>query len=301
MLYKHEKVGIIIVNYNGLKDTIECINSIKKIKYKNYEIIVVDNNSTDNSQYYLKKIFSDDITLILNNENLGFSGANNVGIKYALDMNCEYILLLNNDTEVEEYFLNRMIECSINNNNSIVSPKIYYYKEYNTIWSAGGDIDWKKGVTYHYGVDKIDKGQYDVERQINFATGCCMLINKDTINKVGYLSEEYFLYYEDTDYCIKARSKGINIMYTPKANIWHKVSSSTGGAYSPLTLYYSTRNRLYFNDKYNQKNIISKLYFFATRIIRIIKWLIKREYSNVYATILGLKDYNKNIMGKREI
>jgi len=129
--------------------------------YENYMVIVVDNASTDNSVKNLEEEFKDRITIIKNNENLGFSGANNIGIEYALQNGCEFVILLNNDTVIDKDLIHNMVSTSLSNDNAIISPKIYYYNEPNKIWSAGGGINWKKGLSYHYGFNKIDKGQFD--------------------------------------------------------------------------------------------------------------------------------------------
>ncbi len=286
------------MNYNGEKYTNSCIKSIFKSSYQNYLIVVVDNASTDNSPKLLEEEFGNKVTLIRNKRNLGFSGANNIGIKYALENGCEYILLLNNDTEIDKDLIKRMVDASIKNGNAIVSPKIYYYDEPNKIWSAGGGINWKKGLSYHYGLNEIDKGQFNEPREIDFATGCCVLIHKSVFEKIGFLAEEYFLYFEDTDFCVRAKNAGIKIIYEPSAKLWHKVSSTTGGEESTITLYYSNRNRLYFNKKFNERNkIYYTLYFFVTRAIKFLLWLTKGQKKKIKIVLKAIKDYRNYRMG----
>jgi len=161
------RVGIVIVNYNGGKYINDCVRSVFESTYKNYMVIVVDNASTDNSVKNLEEEFKDRITIIKNNENLGFSGANNIGIEYALQNGCEFVILLNNDTVIDKDLIHNMVSTSLSNDNAIISPKIYYYNEPNKIWSAGGGINWKKGLSYHYGFNKIDKGQFDEQKEID--------------------------------------------------------------------------------------------------------------------------------------
>jgi hypothetical protein len=298
----YSRVGIIIVNYNGEKYTNDCIKSVLKSSYQNYLVIVIDNASTDNSVTFLEKEFNNKIVIIKNKENLGFSGANNIGIKYALEYECEYVLLLNNDTEIDKDLIKNMVNVSIKNNNAIISPKIYYYNEPNKIWAAGGGLNWKKGLSFHYGKDEIDKGQYDQQKEIDFATGCCILIHKSVFDKIGFLAEEYFLYFEDTDFCVRAKRAGIKIIYEHKAKLWHKVSSTTGGEESLITLYYGNRNRLYFNDKFNKKNKMYWLsYFYITRIIKFIIWFLKGERLKINIIIEAKVNYKENKMGYREI
>lgn len=295
------KIGIIIVNYNGEKYTNDCIKSVLKSSYQNYLVIVVDNASTDNSVRLLEE-FNNKIVIIKNNENLGFSGANNIGIKYALENECEYVLLLNNDTEIDKELIKNMVDASIKNNNAIISPKIYYYDEPNKIWSAGGGLNWKKGLSFHYGQDEVDKGQFDQQKEIDFATGCCILIHKSVFDKIGFLAEEYFLYFEDTDFCVRAKRAGIKIIYEPKAKLWHKVSSTTGGEESLITLYYGNRNRLYFNNKFNNKNKLYWLsYFYITRLIKFLNWTIKGKIEKIKIISEAIYDYRNGKMEYKNI
>ncbi len=295
------KIGIIIVNYNGEKYTNDCIKSVLKSSYQNYLVIVVDNASTDNSVRLLEE-FNNKIVIIKNNVNLGFSGANNIGIKYALENECEYVLLLNNDTEIDKNLIKNMVDASIKNNNAIISPKIYYYYEPNKIWSAGGGLNWKKGLSFHYGFNEIDRGQFDVRKEIDFATGCCILIHKSVFDKIGFLAEEYFLYFEDTDFCVRAKRAGIKIIYEPSARLWHKVSSTTGGEESLITLYYGNRNRLYFNDKFNKGNKIFWLsYFYITRLIKFLNWTMKGKIEKIKIILEAIYDYKNEKMEYKNI
>lgn len=259
-------IYIIILNYNGYKDTIECVRSIEKIDYNNYNIVIVDNNSKDGSVEILKKELQN-YKIIQINRNKGFAGGNNIGIKYAIYKGAEYVLLLNNDTLVEPGFLTNLISGTLSEDNKIgVSiGKIYYYSGNNKIWYAGGGINYLKGESFQTGQDEIDYGQYDRKINVNFATGCMMLINKEVIETVGYLQEDYFLYYEDTDYCMRVRKYGYKILYCPKSIIYHKVSSSTG-LLSEIYQFYMCRNR----------------YLFIKRNIKVKYKAIAVLYTNLY-------------------
>lgn len=293
------KIGIILVNFNGKLYNEQCINSIKLSTYSNYSIYVVDNNSSDNSVEILKEKFRDGITIIENDDNLGFSCANNIGIKKALDDGCNYILMLNNDTVIENNMIEEMLDISLKNHGSVVSPKIYYYDNKHIIWSAGGNINWVKGLPIQYGIDKVDSNEFSYEREVQFATGCCILIPKGVIEKIGLLSDKYFLYYEDTDYSIRMINGGVKIIYAPNAKMYHKVSASTGGSKSKLLIYYMTRNRLLFNKKFNKKYIIATLYFYITFIIKSIIWIFKGEAYIPKTMIMAIKDFYKKEYGKK--
>lgn len=292
------KVFIVIINYNGYKDTIECVKSLYKINYNNFEIVIVDNKSTNNSVDYLKKFLKGCI-LIESRENLGFAGGNNLGIKYALKNRADYILLLNNDTLVESNFLDEMLNSFCKDISiGLVGCKIMYYPEKNIIWYGGGKIDWFKFSGNHFGMREIDNGQFNQQKEIDFMTGCCMLIKREVFEKVGLLSEEYFMYLEDLDYCVKIKQANYKIWYNPKAIIYHKVGLSSGGEESTFSIEWSIRNRLLFMNKYRNKVtsfkfMFSKLFFICTRFIRYFQYILKGEKYKSKAIIDGIKSYRR--------
>jgi GT2 family glycosyltransferase len=287
-------IYIILVNYNGYKDTIECVNSLKKINYNNYKIIIVDNASSDDSAKILKQKLND-CEIIKSKKNLGFAGGNNLGIKYALNHNANYIMLLNNDTLVNTDFLGVMFN-SFNRDNKIglVGCKIMYYPKKNIIWYGGGYIDWFKFIGVHNGMKEVDKGQCDNEKEIDFMTGCCMLIKREVFEKVGFLSEDYFMYFEDADFCVKLKNIGYKIWYNPNAIIYHKVGLSSGGEESPFSIEWSTKNRLLFMSKYKNNVssfnfVLSKMFFYITRIIKYFQYAMKGEKGKCNAIFEGIK------------
>lgn len=264
-----DHVCIVVLNWNRLDDTIECLISLQRLRVINYQLttIVVDNNSSDNSpegiETFLRTHKKLNGVFIRNDKNLGFSGGNNVGIKYAIEHGADYVLVLNNDTEVADDVIEQFVEFAHQYENAgILSPKIYFSKGYEfhkdwyrenelgkVIWYVGGMMDWKNVMGSNYGVDDVDVGQYQTKREIDFATGACMFINKKVIEQIGYFDEKYFLYLEDADYSLRAKLKGWEIAFVPNARVWHKVSQSSGIG-SDLNDYYITRNRLLFGLRY---------------------------------------------------
>lgn len=255
------KISILILNYKGIENTLECIKSVSSINKKKIkvEIIVIDNNSEDGSKEKLNQLKN--IKLISNSENLGFSGGMNTGIAFALKIGATHIVLLNNDTYVDQDFLMRLYEAS--KNADIISPKIYFapgfefhkerYKKNQlgkVLWYAGGKIDWPNVIGVHIGVNEVDTGQFNTRKEIDLATGCCLMIKKEVFEKIGLLDDKYFLYLEDLDFCVRAKKCGFRIIFEPKSIIWHKNASSAGGSGSQLQEYYFTRNRLIFAFKY---------------------------------------------------
>lgn len=292
------KASVILVNYNGAKYNFECIDSILNSSYENIEIIVVDNASTDNSVELLSNKYSNEIIILKSEINGGFSYANNIGIQYALDNGSEYILLLNNDTVVNKNSISCLIQESIKNGNCATCPKINYYDRRDFIWSAGGKINWITGNAVHFGINEKENNIYNKKKYVDFATGCCILLNKDIIKKIGYLEEKYFLYFEDVDYCMKINNNNIKILYCPNSIIYHKVSASTGGDETPLFIYYITRNRLLFNKKYNKNKLLFNVYFYALIVYKTLKWKISGKNNLINAMFDGIKDSRRNNYGK---
>ncbi len=258
-------IFISIVNFNGRKNTLECLNSIKKLAQTNFklQVVLVDNGSREAlkiDETYLEAI---PLKIIKNKDNLGFSGGHNTGIKYAISRNADYILILNNDTVVDKNLILELTKTFNNNDVGIAAPKIYFapgfefhkkrYKKEDlgkVIWYAGGDMDWKNVIGRHRGVDEVDYGQYDKALEIDYASGACFLIKKNVIEQVGMLDEKYFLYYEDSDLSWRVKKAGCKVAYVPTAFLWHKNAASVGGSGSSLQDYYITRNRLLFGIRY---------------------------------------------------
>lgn len=240
----HDNVTLVLLNWNGKDDTLACLKSLQDLSYPNYDIIVVDNGSTDDSVSAIKQGYSD-ITLIETGANLGFAEGNNVGIRYALKQNPEFILLLNNDTVVEADFLDHLIAYAASKDNrGLFGSKINYFDQPDSIWWAGSQWNTETLEFEHIGIDQQDNGAFDQAREIDYVCGCALLIPTNVINKIGLMDPEYFLTYEETDWCYRARHAGYPSYYVPSARIYHKVSASFGGNSSPLQHYFYTRNKL---------------------------------------------------------
>ncbi len=239
-------VSIIVLNYNSREDTLDCLRSLEHLTYPSVQIIAVDNGSTDGSVPAIRAAYPN-ITLIDTGKNLGFTGGNNVGIKYALDHGADYVMLLNNDTIIAPDMIDLMIEPMENDPTIGVSgPTIYYYDAPDTIWSAGGVIDWKRGITSMVGLNQEDKAQFGFKPiPVDFVTGCAILARRAVWEGVGLLDDKFFMYYEETEWCVRATRAGYKIVHVPSAMMWHKISLEAR-ATSPRTYYYMTRNRLLF-------------------------------------------------------
>ncbi|MBD5484806.1 MAG: glycosyltransferase family 2 protein [Lachnospiraceae bacterium] len=301
------KIAVILVNYNGRQYNTACIESLlaQKDSGDSYEIkiYVVDNASQDDSMQMIQERYGADerIETILLDDNYGFSYANNVGIRRAEEWGTDYVLLLNNDTEVQEDMLAQLMACAERHPGSVIAPKIYYSDHRNILWSAGGAVSPVIRKVRHIGLDQVDKGQFDQERRIGFATGCCLLMSREVIERAGFLDERFFLYYEDTEYCFRLQKKGIAIYYCPQAVVYHKVGASSKGADSPLCAYYIARNWLLCNRQHlGGRYPLFIIYYMINRSACCILWMLHGKKELVQATCRGIGDYRKKKFGRTE-
>lgn len=290
------RVGIVIVNYNGEKYQNDCIESLYDMTFQDFEIIIVDSGSKDNSISMVREKFPK-VHILEQNENVGVAVGNNIGIKYSLSLNTAYTLLLNNDIVVDKHLLEELVKKS--DGKRVVVPKIYYYEPKNMLWYAGGDILYNRGIAVHTGIKQEDVGQHDTERYVEYAPTCCMLIPNKFFNKVGFIDEKMFMYFDDTDLCMRFIENGIELLYVPNAKMWHKVSSSSGGEDSPIVVYYNTRNRFYFIKKHSK---YMKYYVMPYMILSsIVQYIISplRCKNDKYIKDAML-DYYRGRMGRKD-
>ena len=264
---KGAKVAIIVLNWNGHKDTIECVESLKKTDYPDYEILIVDNGSSDGSEAILRKKFPE-LKLIQTGKNLGFAGGANAGIRQALASSADYVLLLNNDTTVDPAFIAELVKAaSLNPRAGILCSKVYFHSNphpalplkglsprkgggdkegsiTDVIWYAGASFHPWLGWGRHRGYGQTDAGQFDRVEETPRACGCSLLATREFCEKAGLLDDKYFCYCEDTDWGMRARKAGFKVLYVPASKVWHKVAQSTGGPATSKSLYYFVRNSL---------------------------------------------------------
>jgi len=238
-------VAVIILNWNRKGDTLACLESLSRVDYSGIEMILVDNGSSDGSAGAVRAAFPA-VAVLETGENLGFAEGNNVGLRYALSGGADYVLLLNNDTEVAPDLVAVMVDAVEHAPRAgVAGPTIYYHDLPSTIWSAGGIIDWRRGDSRLIGVGEVDEGQYAVVRDVDFVTGCALLAQRRVFEQVGLLDPRFFMYYEETEWCARATRAGYRILHIPQAHVWHKISPMQQ-AESPRVHYYMTRNRLLF-------------------------------------------------------
>jgi len=238
-------VTIVVLNYNGRVDTLACLASLRRLRYPSYRVLVVDNGSRDGSVAAVREAYPE-VEVIACGGNLGFAAGNNLGVRQALQDRAEYVLLLNNDTVVDPTLLDRLVDaCERDPRIGATGPKIYYFDRPTVIWSAGGNIDWRRGRTSMRGLDCEDDGRFDSPSDVDFVTGCALLVRRAALQSAGLLDERFGMYYEETEWCVRIARAGWRITFVPQGLVWHKIRPAAQ-AQSARIIYYMTRNRLLF-------------------------------------------------------
>lgn len=279
---------MIILNYNQLQVTCEFIESTKKLNYKNFEIILVDNASKEDPTEFITTKYPN-VKFVRNEKNLGFTGGNNVGLKAARG---DFYFIVNNDTEVTENLLESILEpFSKDPSIGVVSPKIRYFSFPNIIQYAGfTEINPITGRNSCIGSMEEDKGQRDTGGYTYYAHGAAMLVKKEVVEKVGGLPDLFFIYYEELDWSAHIRRAGYKIYYEPKGLIYHK-ESITMGSESALKAYYHNRNRILFmrrNSSTFQFMLFLPFLIFFIIPKTSIKYLLKRQNTHLKNLYKGL-------------
>lgn len=237
------KVGVVILNYNGREDTLECVRSLAKVTYPDWRLYCVDNGSRVRIKNDVLAILPG-ACVIENPRNEGFTGGNNIGARAALDDGCDYVLMLNNDTAVDPGFIQPLIEAMRDPGLGMVTPKIYFYDSDSVFWGYGGRIDRLLARSPHIGVYEKDVGQYDAIGEVDRITGCAMFVRRELFERVGFLDDRFFIYEEEIDWCLRARRAGYRLRVVPQSIVWHKGHRDSGRIGRPFILYLQTRNHL---------------------------------------------------------
>jgi len=265
------KVAIVILTWNGKELTLECLRSLDQLTTPNVEFIVADNASNDGTVDAIRSEWGDGVTIIENPSNLGFSKGNNVAIRHALDAGADYVLLLNNDTTVASDFVEHLLTPFADERVGITGPKIYYYSPADQIWFAGGEVHLSRGTAKHTGIRAKDRGQFDQQRQVDYVSGCALMAKRAVFERIGMLDPTYRAYFEDADFCMRARMAGYDIIYAPAARVWHKISASTGGQMSRQKIARKLKSSWKFFTRYARPyHWLTVPFFFAADVIRIV-------------------------------
>jgi len=286
----NKKIAIIIVNWKQYELTINCLLSLQKVEYKNLEVILVDNESNFEKINKIKSDFNK-VEVIESKENLGFAAANNIGIKYAIKNKFEYVMLLNNDTEVNKEFLTPLLN-SFQNDNSLgaVQPLIMNYNNRAKVWNAGGYLNIFFGFTY---TNKPN----NKNRKIDWITGCCILLKTKVIKKAGLMDEDFFAYYEDVDWSLRIKKLGYKLDVVESSVIFHHGTKSSNnsnfeGNLSSFIHYLNIRNHIYLVKKHSDKfNFIGVLFYqFLKILFYSIYFILRLRFSKLKMVYKGLND-----------
>lgn len=295
------KVSIIILHLNDQSALRACLRSCQSIQYANYEIIVVENGSCvplDLDE--LKGLASHVSQIIKSPVNVGYAKGNNLGIRAALDHGSDYVMLLNDDTEVAPNFLTVLVWVSGEYDHvGALGPCIYYFDEPERIWFSGARFD-------HHTCQVIDAQPGRVEREgqpsvldSDWLTGCCLLMKRQALERVGLLDERFFLYWEDVDWCLRLRASGLQSVVEPSARIWHKISLSAGGTDSSLKAYHKTRSHLLLAHLHAPRSVP----FLLKGLLLDVAWLLmkssdRERFRKARAYVAAVKDYARGRTGR---
>ena len=225
-------IKILILNWNGYALTNQCSASIEKLTYNNFSTMVIDNASSDDS---IAKIHNNypSVDVLALDKNYGFGPAYNLAFKHLDDAKSEFVLILNNDTTVEPDFLEKLVTgISLYGPEHLFCPIIHYLDSPSKIWYAGGKVNLPMGLLTHTGIRQENKGQFSKICHTGFITGCCILVSLQSLKTLGGFDENFNMYAEDVDLCLRGKTMGIDSIFVPQAKIYHKVSASIGGEYS---------------------------------------------------------------------
>lgn len=297
----YPKVAVIILHLKDIPCLVDCIVSLNKITYRNFNIIIAHNGTESIALLDALAPISRHITKVIDmDSNIGFTRANNIGIRHALRDGAEYILLLNDDTEVTPDFLTTLIDVAeLRPDAGMLGPKILFYDQPQKIWFAGARFNPETCMATATGFNQAVQCEDSVPIESDFITGCALLVKRKAIEKIGLLDERIFLYCEDLDWGLRLIKAGLKNLVVPDARIWHKVSVTVGGLDSPFTIYHKTRSRLLMAKLYVPK-ALCKL---QLKFLRDIAWLLFKSpgssrIKKAGACFFAMIDYHSGKTGK---
>lgn len=302
----NEKIGIVTVLYNSESVLEEFFETLSQQTYKNFILYVVDNLSPDNSLSLSIKLASEyhfQTVIIKNEANYGVAKGNNIGIRKAIEDECDFVLLSNNDIAIEHEAIKKLLDGLHKYNTDMAVPKIYFYRT-NKIWAAGGGYNKRNGITIQYGQEEEDMGQFNIAKQVTYAPTCFMLIKKEVFDNVGMMDENYFVYYDDTDFVHRALNKHKKSLWYISDSIVHHNESTSTGKMSDFSVRFLWRNLVYFALKnYHPLYAIYVISYNYIYILIILYFRYSRHqwYIALKAYKEGLDLYVKNRFSKNSI
>lgn len=302
------KVTVVIPNWNGIDHILECLEILMKVEYSNFDVIVVDNNSEDDSHKAVAENFPK-VQIIQNSQNLGFAEGCNVGIRQAMKDGSAYVWLLNNDAMVDAGSLRALVRTAHKEDNiGMTGSKVYYYDDPAMLWGVGMKINWIRGETYPIGWHQRDTGEFNECCDVEGLAGCSLLVKRRVCEEVGLMDKDYFLYAEEIEWCVRARRKGFRCVVVPESIVFHKEGASSGENFRPIFSYYNTRNMLRTINKsfsfpkrelYLFTAIVFKVWKSRRDIIKaaIVRLCGRKLYQFDTSPLLGVMDFVLNRKG----
>jgi len=297
------KVSVIVLNWNRKADTLECLASLQQVDYPNYEIVVVDNASTDGSVAEIRQAYPA-VVVLQNSENLGYAEGNNVGIRYAKEHGSDYVFILNNDTVVDPNVLTPLVETMEREPEvAVAGSRICYYDRRDLIQCAGTRVDTRTGAV----VEEVGNGQRDVgqefpEEAYNSAHGCAMMVRCALLDEVGLMQANFCFYLEEADWCLRFQEAGYRVKMVAASLVYHKEGVSMGGSKSPRALYYMARNRRLFLEnrlKHEGKTLPLRKYL-APQLREYVELLERGYYNAATAWLIGIGDAVRQRYGRKD-
>jgi GT2 family glycosyltransferase len=310
-------ISIILVHFHHIDITWECVESLTRMTFGQFNIIIVDNGADKSDRKMFenhclkhdrhfqilenqqgKVEFGKTIYWYTSSENLGYAGAMNLGARLSGSGNPDFLLFMNNDTLVPERFLDEFLggikSVADRVDFGFAGCLIRSWPD-NRVWYAGGSFNPVRCMGEHFEM----MPDFNMATETGFLTGCCMICRPAVYKKLNGMDADFFLYLEDVDLCYRARKEGYKLFFVPSTEIYHRVGSSTGGDEKPLSIYYSSRNRIWLMRKHFKGYILNRffVFFFLSRLLKLCKWSLSGKLDLVTSLLKGIRDglYRKKI------
>jgi GT2 family glycosyltransferase len=296
-------VAVVVLSWNGRDDAIACLEGLGRSRWwGDLTVVLVDNGSTDGTAEAVRARFPEAV-VIANERNLGFAEGNNVGIRNALALGADHVLVLNNDVDVDPGMIAELVRASSRLPDAgIVCPIVYYADPPDLVWYAGARFDPRRGHNGRQeGYRERDRGQFDEVRTTERATGAAMLVSRAVLEEVGLFDPALFLHVEDADFSLRVRATGRRIYVVPQARAWHKVSVDSGGENSPLLAYYAMRNTLAVCERHAPLTGWPAAARHAETVLAQVAHVRRsaRPLANLRAAAEGWRDWRRGRLGSR--
>jgi GT2 family glycosyltransferase len=289
-IMNHPRVLVITLNWRQPHTTIECVQALKAMAYPNLQILVIDNGSGDGSTEIMRNHLPD-ITVLSQPENLGFAAGSNIGLRYAVENEFEYALLINNDAFPAPDMLEHLL-AETTPEIALLSPKIYYENEPSRIWFANARQHPSTLDLRDTGRGQLDGSAWLNSRDVDYLLGTCLLVNLTTIAQLGFFDEQYFMYFEDLDWSMRLRQAGYRLRLVAPAHLYHRIATSSGGLDSPFRRYHLARSGVIFwrrHARLGQPWVIA-LFRLGSALKTISRLLLNRQPAVAFYYLRGLRD-----------